>query len=119
MIPRRADRSLLRHPAASAFLAADADSGPIYNVTRPRGYRGALPSDQDAAAALKAPAVEICPVCRVLLPDNWRQGHAICVAITVSALGQPPAGKRLNTRGIAPFRCTDPLRWVTSAYGLL
>ena len=39
--------------------------------------------------------------------------------VTVSALGQPPAGKRLNTRGIAPFRCTDPLRWVTSAYGVL
>ena len=37
----------------------------------------------------------------------------------VSALGQPPAGKRLNSRGIAPFRCADPLRWVTSAVGVL
>ncbi|MGB9227804.1 MAG: hypothetical protein WCB80_32225 [Mycobacterium sp.] len=37
----------------------------------------------------------------------------------VSALGQPPAGKRLNSRGIAPFRCADALRRVTSAFGVL
>ena len=37
----------------------------------------------------------------------------------VSTLGQPPAGNRLHPRGIAPFRCTDPVRWVTSAYGVL
>ena len=38
---------------------------------------------------------------------------------TVSALGQAPAGRRLSSRGIAPFRCVDPLRWVTSAFGVL
>jgi hypothetical protein len=38
---------------------------------------------------------------------------------TVSPLGQAPAGRRLNTRGIASFRCVDPLRWVTSAFGVL
>ena len=32
----------------------------------------------------------------------------------VSALGQPHAGDRLSSRGITPFRCTDPLRWITS-----
>jgi hypothetical protein len=37
----------------------------------------------------------------------------------VSALGQPPAAGRLNARGIAPFRCADPLRWVTSASEVL
>ncbi len=37
----------------------------------------------------------------------------------VSALGQPPAGNRLSRRGIAPFRCVDPLRWVTTGYGAL
>jgi hypothetical protein len=36
-----------------------------------------------------------------------------------SALGQPPQGDRLNPRGIAPFRCVDPLRWVTASYGVL
>ncbi|HOW94725.1 hypothetical protein [Mycolicibacterium fallax] len=37
----------------------------------------------------------------------------------VSALGQPPVGNRLNPKGIAPFRCADPLRWVTSGFGVL
>jgi hypothetical protein len=37
----------------------------------------------------------------------------------VSALGQPPTGQRLHQRGIAPFRCTDPVRWVTSTFGVL
>lgn len=37
----------------------------------------------------------------------------------VSSLGQPPVGNRLNPRGIAPFRCVDPLRWVTASYGIL
>jgi hypothetical protein len=37
----------------------------------------------------------------------------------VSALGQPPVGNRLNPRGIAPFRCVDPLRWVTAGFGVL
>jgi hypothetical protein len=37
----------------------------------------------------------------------------------ISALGQPPAGNRLNSRGTAPFRCIDPLRWVTSDFAVL
>lgn len=37
----------------------------------------------------------------------------------VSSLGQPPVGNRLNPRGIAPFRCVDPLRWVTTSQGVL
>ncbi|MBS9533716.1 hypothetical protein KIH27_08970 [Mycobacterium sp. M1] len=37
----------------------------------------------------------------------------------VSALGQPPTGQRLHMRGIAPFRCSDPVRWVTSSFGVL
>ena len=37
----------------------------------------------------------------------------------VSALGQPPTGQRLHARGIAPFRCADPVRWVTSSFGVL
>jgi hypothetical protein len=65
------------------------DLGPIYNATRPCGYRGPLPSAAEAAAALKAPAVEICPVCHGVLPDNWRQGHAVCIAMA----GAPGTGK--------------------------
>ena len=37
----------------------------------------------------------------------------------VSALGQPPSGNKLHSRGIAPFRCADPIRWVTSGFGVL
>ena len=37
----------------------------------------------------------------------------------LSSLGQPPSGNRLHARGIAPFRCADPVRWITSSLGLL
>jgi hypothetical protein len=37
----------------------------------------------------------------------------------VSALGDPPNGTVLNTRGIAPFRCLDPLRWALAGTGVL
>lgn len=30
----------------------------------------------------------------------------------VSALGDTPHGERINPRGISPFRCLDPVRWV-------
>lgn len=32
----------------------------------------------------------------------------------VSALGDAPDGAYLNDRGIAPFRCLDPIRWILS-----
>lgn len=74
---------------ASAFVGADTDSGPIYSVTRPPGYRGPVLSASNAAATLKAPVVEICPICHAVLPDGWRQGHAICIALA----GGPATGK--------------------------
>ncbi|WP_442240375.1 TRAFAC clade GTPase domain-containing protein [Rhodococcus sp. TAF43] len=37
----------------------------------------------------------------------------------VSALGESPVGEKLHTRGIAPFRCVDPLRWVLSQKDVL
>lgn len=37
----------------------------------------------------------------------------------VSALGAAPEGKRLDGRGIAPFRVLDPVRWVLSTKGVL
>src|SRR6201999_1094869 len=57
-------------PVASAYVGAEAASGPIYSVTRPPGFRGALLSSADAAAALDAPVVEICPVCHATLPGG-------------------------------------------------
>jgi hypothetical protein len=37
----------------------------------------------------------------------------------VSALGEPPAGEDLHTRGIAPFRCLDPMSWAMEGSGVL
>jgi hypothetical protein len=37
----------------------------------------------------------------------------------VSALGDSPKGESLNPRGIAPFRCLDPLRWAMAPTGVL
>lgn len=36
----------------------------------------------------------------------------------VSALGEPAEGERLHKRGIASFRCLDPLRWATAERGI-
>lgn len=35
----------------------------------------------------------------------------------VSALGDTPRGDQLSTRGIAPFRCLDPVRWALAGSG--
>ncbi len=37
----------------------------------------------------------------------------------VSALGESPDGRRLNARGIAPFRCLDPVKWALSRNNVL
>jgi hypothetical protein len=80
-----------RDPVASAYVGADADSGPIFNVKRPPGHRGSLPSATDANRALQAPVVEICPTCHFTLPDGWRSGHATCIAMA----GARATGKSL------------------------
>jgi hypothetical protein len=38
---------------------------------------------------------------------------------TVSALGEATHGEKLHPRGIAPFRCLDPLRWVLDRNGII
>ncbi|NMN95067.1 hypothetical protein [Antrihabitans stalactiti] len=37
----------------------------------------------------------------------------------VSALGDSPIGENIHSRGIAPFRCVDPVRWILSPVGVL
>ncbi|MFX4272132.1 hypothetical protein ACQBAR_15100 [Propionibacteriaceae bacterium Y1685] len=37
----------------------------------------------------------------------------------VSALGEAAEGERIHKRGIASFRCLDPVRWVLDAHGVL
>ncbi|WP_240689932.1 hypothetical protein [Arthrobacter sp. PAMC25564] len=37
----------------------------------------------------------------------------------VSALGESPSGDAVHSRGIAPFRCLDPAKWVLSMTGAI
>jgi len=54
----------------------------IYSVAPPPGYRGPLHTAADASRALaNQPVVEICPICHFVLPDGWRQGHAVCIVM--------------------------------------
>ena len=80
-----------RDPVASAFSGTDEYLGKIYNVNRPPGYAGRLPTAVEASQALQAPVVEICPVCHWTLPDGWRQAQAICIAMA----GARATGKSL------------------------
>ncbi|MDT5369748.1 MAG: hypothetical protein QOC62_4179, partial [Mycobacterium sp.] len=71
-----------RDADASAFYGAEIMSPQIYSVAPPPGYRGPLHSAADASRALgNQPVVEICPICHFVLPDGWRQGHAICIVM--------------------------------------
>lgn len=37
----------------------------------------------------------------------------------VSALGEAAEGERIHERGIAPYRCLDPIRWVLDAHDVI
>lgn len=77
---------------ASAYLGAPAQSGPLFPWSRTPGQRGAAPpTAAQASQALQGPAVEICPVCHFELPDGWRAGHAVCIAMA----GARATGKSL------------------------
>lgn len=80
-------------PVASAYFGAETDCGPIH-VYNDRKNAGPIRPSAGAAAAsraLKAPAVEICPVCHFMLPNKWREGQAICIAMA----GARATGKSL------------------------
>ncbi len=55
------------------------------------GYNGPPPPTSEASRALQGPAVEVCPVCHFTLPDGFREGHAICIALA----GARATGKSL------------------------
>lgn len=79
-------------PVASAYFGSELHSGPVHVVNRPPGYVGPLRvSGADASRALNAPVVEICPGCHFVLPDGWRQGQAMCIAMA----GARATGKSL------------------------
>ncbi|QHC57201.1 hypothetical protein [Rathayibacter sp. VKM Ac-2760] len=56
----------------------------------------------------------------VLTLENPHEGGPIDHRFfAVSALGESPDGQQLNPRGIAPFRCLDPLKWTLARTGVL
>lgn len=56
----------------------------------------------------------------VLTLENPHAGRKIPYRFfAVSALGESPDGDQLHARGIASFRCLDPVKWVFAAVGLL
>ncbi|MCV7169615.1 MULTISPECIES: hypothetical protein [Mycolicibacterium] len=80
-----------RDEVATAYLGAPAECGPLYTWARPAGYDGPPPPIEEASRALQGQAIEICPVCHFTLPDGWRNGHAICIAMA----GARATGKSL------------------------
>ena len=91
MMPPQAGATRYLDEVGSAFLGAPANCGPFYKWDRPPGYHGPPPPPAEASRALKGPVVEVCPVCHYQLPDGWRGGHAICIAMA----GARATGKSL------------------------
>jgi hypothetical protein len=90
-LPPQAGGTRYHDEVASAYLGAPADCGPLYTWARPAGYDGPPPPVTEASRALQGPAVEVCPVCHFTLPDGWRDGHAVCIAMA----GARATGKSL------------------------
>lgn len=81
-----------RDRIASAYVGAEVLCGSIHVLNRPPGYSAPLrPSTADVSRQLNAQAVEICPVCHFVLPNGWREGHALCIAMA----GARATGKSL------------------------
>ena len=56
----------------------------------------------------------------VLLLENPNDGNRLPIRFfAVSALGESTDGHSLNGRGIASFRCLDPIKWVLGDMGVL
>lgn len=82
MVSPEADGQRYRDEIASAYVGAEVHCGRIRLLNRRPGYSAPLrPSATDVGRQLKAPVVEICPVCHFVLPTAWREGHAVCIAM--------------------------------------
>jgi len=56
----------------------------------------------------------------VLTVQNSHDGRAIPHRFfAVSTLGESPDGRQLHSRGIAPYRCLDPVKWALAGAGVL
>ena len=90
-LPAQSGGTRYRDEVATAYSGAPADCGPLYTWSRSPGYNGPPPPLSEANRALQGAAVEICPMCHFTLPEGWRDGHAICIALA----GARATGKSL------------------------
>lgn len=108
----------LRGVAGSPWQAAMANAGAAYSrdpsLNRPPQYDEADGRLLDAEVTSLLTRLNA----RQLL-NKVRQEFAQSRMFAVSALGAAPVGQALHPRGIAPFRCLDPLKWILSGQGVL
>ena len=101
---------LIMSNAGAAFLRDPSQQSPAYDHDD-----GELLHAEVASLLYKLGAGEV-----VLTLENPHAGQKIPYRFfAVSALGESPDGDQLNSRGIAPFRCLDPVKWVLDSVGIL
>ena len=102
-------RSIMSNNGA-AFLRDPSEETTAYD-----GQDGALLHEEVKSLLYKLDAGAI-----VINLENPQDGRKIPYRFfAVSALGESPDGRELHSRGIAPFRCLDPLKWVLDSAGVL
>lgn len=102
-------RQIMSNPGA-AFLRDPSQDSTVYDRED-----GALLHEEVTSLLYKLGAGEV-----VLALDNPHTGQQIPYRFfAVSALGESPDGDQLNSRGIASFRCLDPVKWVLDSVGLI
>jgi hypothetical protein len=99
---------IMSNPGA-AFLRDPSMDGERYNETD-----GELLHHEARSLLLKLHSEPL-----VAMVENRGGGETVpCRFFAVSALGDSPIGENIHSRGIAPFRCIDPIRWVLSPQGV-
>jgi hypothetical protein len=100
--------SIMRNPGAAFFR----DRGPL---ATPDPDDGDLLHEEIRSLLLKLDAGPFVATVERRAGGGRPGGHRF---FAVSALGESPDGEDLNARGIAPFRCLDPLRWTMAGTGI-
>lgn len=96
--------------AGSAILRDPGHDSPVYDAAD-----GGLLHEEVKSLLY---ALDAGPI--VLTLENPHEGGAVDHRFfAVSTLGESPDGQQLNARGIAPFRCLDPIKWTLARTGVL
>jgi hypothetical protein len=108
----------LRSVVGSPWQAVMANAGAAYSrdtsLNRPPIY-----DDEDGRLLDAEVASLLSRLNAHQMLNRVRQEFALSRLFAVSALGSAPVGQALHPRGIAPFRCLDPLKWILSRQGVL